>query len=82
MGKENESSIQIEVDLVEALGNETYISTHLVREPKTNLTVSLPPEQSVKIGDRLWLKIDIEQIHLFTMDDGRAIAPWMISSIE
>ncbi|MEL6440862.1 MAG: ABC transporter ATP-binding protein [Cyanobacteria bacterium J06621_8] len=75
VGKENESSIQIEVDLVEALGNETYISTHLVREPKTNLTVSLPPEQSVKIGDRLWLKIDIEQIHLFTMDDGRAIAP-------
>lgn len=74
LGKESKSSIQIEVDLVEALGNETYISASLVTEPDTTLTVSLPPEQSVGIGDRLWLTIDIEQIHLFTVDDGRAIA--------
>lgn len=74
LGKESKSSIQIEVDLVEALGNETYISARLVTEPDTTLTVSLPPEQSVGIGDRLWLTIDIEQIHLFTVDDGRAIA--------
>ncbi len=74
IGTEDESSIHIEVDLVEALGNETYISAHLTAQPDTILTVSLPPEQSVKIGDRLWLTVDINKIYLFTVDDGRAIA--------
>ena len=73
IGVESESSIQIEVDLVEALGNETYISAHLTAQPDTILTVSLPPEQSVKIGDRLWLAVDINHIHLFNADDGKAI---------
>jgi multiple sugar transport system ATP-binding protein len=69
----NESSIQITVDLVEALGSETYISAHLVADPQTTLTVSLPPEQSIAIGDNLWLAVDIHKIHLFTVDDGEAI---------
>lgn len=72
--RESESSIQIEIDLVEALGNETYISAHLIAQPDTILTVSLPPDQLVRIGDRLWLSINIDKIHLFTVDDGRAIA--------
>ncbi|MFM2312067.1 MAG: hypothetical protein RLZZ04_1343 [Cyanobacteriota bacterium] len=72
--QERESSIQIEVDLVEALGNETYISTHLTAQPDTTLTVSLPPDQRVRVGDRLWLSINTNKIHLFTVDDGRAIA--------
>ncbi|MEL6928671.1 MAG: ATP-binding cassette domain-containing protein [Cyanobacteria bacterium J06600_6] len=71
---QKESSIQIEVDLVEALGNETYISAHLVAQPDTTLTVSLPPDKPVRINDRLWLSININKIHLFTVDDGRAIA--------
>ncbi|MGL5940013.1 MAG: ABC transporter ATP-binding protein [Waterburya sp.] len=69
----NESSIQITVDLVEALGSETYISAHLVADPQTRLTVSLPPEQSIAIADNLWLVVDINKIHLFTVDDGKAI---------
>ncbi|MEM8717840.1 MAG: ATP-binding cassette domain-containing protein [Cyanobacteria bacterium P01_G01_bin.39] len=72
--KESHSSLQIEVDLVEALGNETYISAHLVTEPNTILTVSLPPEQSVSIGDRLWLAVELDKVHLFTVESGRAIA--------
>jgi multiple sugar transport system ATP-binding protein len=71
----NESSIQITVDLVEALGSETYISAHLVADPQATLTVSLPPEQSIAIGDNLWLAVDINKIHLFTVDDGRGIVP-------
>jgi multiple sugar transport system ATP-binding protein len=70
----SQSNIQIEVDLVEALGNETYISAHLTAQPDTTLTVSLPPDQRVRVGDRLWLSINTEKIHLFTVDDGRAIA--------
>lgn len=70
---EGESSIQVEVDLVEALGNETYIFTHAVAEPETTLTVSLSPDKPVRVGDRLWLAIDLNKIHLFTVDGGRAI---------
>jgi multiple sugar transport system ATP-binding protein len=71
---EHHSNLNIEVDLVEALGNETYISAHLTAQPDTILTVSLPPDKPVKISDRLWLKINTDKIHLFTVDDGRAIA--------
>lgn len=74
IGVESESSIPIEVDLVEALGNETYISAHLIAQPDTILTVSLPPDQLVRTGDRLWLALDINKIHLFTVDDGQVIA--------
>lgn len=72
--RKSESSIQIEIDLVEALGNETYISAHLTAQPDIILTVSLPPDRLVTIGDRLWLSINTDKIHLFTVDDGRAIA--------
>ena len=68
------SSIHIEVDLVEALGNETYISAHLTAQPDLTLTVCLPPDRTVRIGDRLWLGINTNKIHLFTVDDERAIA--------
>lgn len=70
----SESSMQIEVDLVEALGNETYVFAHLVNRPDATLTVSLPPDKPVAVGDRLWLEIDPGKIHLFTVDEGRAIA--------
>ena len=74
IGTQSSSSIQIEVDLVEALGNETYIFVHLTAQPETTLTVSVPPEQPVMVGDRLWLEVDVNKIHLFTVDDGRAIS--------
>jgi multiple sugar transport system ATP-binding protein len=70
----NESSIQITVNLVEALGSETYISAHLVTDPQATVTVSLSPEPSIAIGDQLWLAVDMTKIHLFTVDDGQAIA--------
>ncbi|HEY9772083.1 MAG TPA: ATP-binding cassette domain-containing protein [Coleofasciculaceae cyanobacterium] len=73
IGTESKSSIQIEVDLVEALGNETYISAHLIRQPDITLTVSLLPNTFVRVGDRLWLAVDLDKIHLFTVDDGRAL---------
>ena len=74
LGAAGKSSIQVEIDLVEALGNETYISAHLPAQPDLSLTVSLPPDKPVRVGDRLWLAINVNKIHLFTVDDGRAIA--------
>lgn len=74
LAKESQSNIQIEVDLVEALGNETYISAHLAADKDVSLTVSLPPDKPVAVSDLLWLAVDLDKIHLFTIDDGRAIA--------
>ena len=71
---ENPQHLHLEVDLVEALGNETYITAHLTAQPDTILTVSLPPDKPVKVGDHLWMSMDTNKIHLFTVDDGRAIA--------
>ena len=68
-----ESSIQVTVDLVEALGSETYIAAHLTSDPQATLTVSLPPIERVAIGDSIWLAVDTGKIHLFTVDDGQAI---------
>ena len=68
-----ESSIGVTVDLVEALGSETYISAHLNLEPETTISASLPPTRQIAIGDLIWLAIDTEKIHLFAVDDERAI---------
>ena len=73
MDDQKESSLQVTVDLVEALGSETYISAHLTADPKTRLTVSLPPDRQIAIGDSIWLAINMSKIHLFTVDDGRTI---------
>lgn len=74
LATESSSNLQITVDLVEALGSETYISAHLAADPNAMLTVSLPPDKPIAIGDNLWLGIDINKIHLFSVDDGRAIS--------
>jgi multiple sugar transport system ATP-binding protein len=73
LSAENDANILVEVDLVEALGNETYITTHLPEDIESTLTVSLPPDKSVSVGDLIWLAPEIDRIHLFTVDDGRSI---------
>ena len=74
LSTQSKSSLQIEVDLVEALGNETYITAHLVADNRAILTVSLPPDKPIAIGDILWLAVDLNKTHLFTVDREMAIA--------
>jgi len=59
--------------LVEALGSETYVSAHLTSDENINLTISLPPSQQIAINDSIWLAVDINNIHLFSVDSGQAI---------
>lgn len=82
LGEKSAKNLQITVDLVEALGSETYISAHLTADPQVMLTVSLPPDKAIAIDDNLWLAIDINKIHLFSLDDGRAILPKIASRLE
>ena len=73
LGVESEANILVTVDLVEALGSETYITAHLAEDASTILTISLAPDKPIAIGDSVWLLIDIDKIHLFAVDSGRSI---------
>lgn len=61
------TNIQVTVELVEALGNETLISVEFGQE---HLQVRIPPDVLVKAGDQLWLSIVPEQLHLFDPETG------------
>jgi multiple sugar transport system ATP-binding protein len=60
-------NVEVRVDLVEALGNETLVAAHLGQE---QLQVRVPPEVMLRPGDSLWLSIDIHKIHLFHPETG------------
>ncbi|MBD1807385.1 ABC transporter ATP-binding protein [Microcoleus sp. FACHB-SPT15] len=64
-------NIPVQVDLVEALGNDTYLSVTLAES--STLQVRIPPDQVVKIGDALWLSIAVDKIHLFDPQSGLAM---------
>lgn len=64
-------NLRVQVELVEALGNDTYISVAM--EDSSLLQVRIPPDQPVKIGERIWLSIEIDKIHLFDPQTGRSI---------
>ncbi|MFB2834830.1 ABC transporter ATP-binding protein [Floridanema evergladense] len=70
-------NLQVEVDLVEALGNETYLSVHLLDETNANFTlqVRVPPEKQVSIGDKISLALESKKIHLFDPETNLAIFP-------
>jgi multiple sugar transport system ATP-binding protein len=58
-------NIAVEIDLVEALGNETFLSVHLVDVPMVNLKVRIPPNENVSPQQKIWLALDPEQLHFF-----------------
>jgi len=64
-------NLPVQVDLVEALGNDTYLSVSLAET--TTLQVRVPPDQVVQIGEQLWLSIAADKIHLFDPQTGMAI---------
>ncbi|HIK04135.1 MAG TPA: ABC transporter ATP-binding protein [Trichormus sp. M33_DOE_039] len=74
-------NFQVEVDLVENLGNDAFIAAKLVdQQPQfahsTNpLQVRVPPERLVSVGEELWLSLTPEKIHFFDPDTELAIFP-------
>ncbi|HEY9851301.1 MAG TPA: ABC transporter ATP-binding protein [Leptolyngbyaceae cyanobacterium] len=70
-------NLQVQVDLVEALGNETHLSVHLVEaatSENASLQVRIPPDKSVRVGEVLWLSIAPDKIHLFDPETGLAVS--------
>ena len=75
-------NLQVRVELVEALGSETYLTVRWLDAPTLPPTLRpmilqsrIEPDHSVQVGDDVWLAIAQDKIHLFDPNTGLAIAP-------
>ncbi|WP_439566066.1 ABC transporter ATP-binding protein [Gloeocapsopsis crepidinum] len=76
-------NLLVQVDLVEALGNDTYLAVSFVKQgvqpsviatTATNtLQVRIPPDRKVAVGEQLWLSLSLDKLHFFEYDSGQAI---------
>jgi multiple sugar transport system ATP-binding protein len=68
-------NLSVQVEIVEALGHETYLGVSLTDAPAVRMQVRVPPERSIRVGEELWLAIAHDKIHLFDPDTELAIFP-------
>ena len=66
-------NLPVQVDLVEALGNDTYLAATWQEGDKPSLQVRIPPDKEVQVGDRLWLSLIPDKIHLFDPATGHSL---------
>ena len=66
-------NLKVQVELVEALGSETYLSAQLTDSDAPLLQARIEADRLVQIGDCLWLSIAIDRLHLFDGATGQAI---------
>lgn len=66
-------NLPVQVEIVEALGNDTYVSVTL--DEVSTLQARIPPDQVVQNGDRIWLSLAVDKIHFFDPQTGLAIRP-------
>ncbi|MDY6939142.1 MAG: ABC transporter ATP-binding protein [Cyanobacteriota bacterium] len=67
-------NLQVRVDRVETLGSDTYLSASSIDlETPIPIQVRLPLEQAISPGDRCWLSLALDRIHLFDPDTEVAI---------
>lgn len=71
-------NLHVQVELVEALGSETYISVRRMDSLAARsliLQARIEPDRKVQVGEELWLAIAQDKIHLFDPTSGLAISP-------
>ncbi|MCX7592149.1 MAG: ATP-binding cassette domain-containing protein, partial [Fischerella sp.] len=75
-------NLPVQVELVENLGNDTYLSTTLVESgsPKAatlnnSLQVRVPSDRIIRIGEQLWLSLTPDKLHFFDPETELAILP-------
>jgi multiple sugar transport system ATP-binding protein len=70
-------NLPVQVDRVEALGSETYLTVSLATaasQPEAALLqVRIEPDRAVTVGETLWLSLAPDKIHLFDVETGIAI---------
>jgi multiple sugar transport system ATP-binding protein len=73
LSTEGADAFPVTVNLVEALGNDTFIYAHLVTEPELTLQARIAPDHPLQVGEQLWLAINPQKIHLFDAKTEQAI---------
>ncbi|XHX76260.1 MAG: ABC transporter ATP-binding protein [Stenomitos frigidus ULC029] len=70
-------NLPVQVELVEALGSETYLAVRFVgaSDETTLLQARIEPDRAIRLGEELWLSISADKIHFFDQATGQAIAP-------
>jgi len=70
-------NLPVQVELVEALGSETYLMVSLIdpENPPVILQVRIEPDRPVQIGETLWLAIATDKVHLFDSQTGLSLTP-------
>lgn len=71
-------NLPVQVELVEALGNETYLAVSLAElntAVTTAMQVRIAPDRVVSIGEQLWLSLAPDKLHFFDVETGLAIWP-------
>ncbi|MBE9184352.1 ATP-binding cassette domain-containing protein [Microcoleus sp. LEGE 07076] len=68
-------NVSVQVEVVEALGPETYLRVCLTDAPAVRMQVRVPAERSIRVGEELWLAVAHDKIHLFDPDTELAIFP-------
>lgn len=63
-------NLPVKVDLVENLGNDTFLSVKIADPDLQNpdgqtLQVRVPPDRFITIGEQLWLSLTPEKLHFF-----------------
>ena len=72
---DKENRLLVQVERVEALGNETYVAFYLNRDNSTCFQARISPDSLVKPGEEICLSIAKDKVHLFEFETGRAIRP-------
>ena len=74
-------NLPVLVDLVENLGNDTFLSVKIgeadfpVISPHKFLQVRIPSDRLVRLGEQLWLSLNTEKLHFFDPETELAIFP-------
>ena len=63
-------NLKVKVNLVEALGNDTFIKVHLAAVQNIFLQARISPDILVQNGEYLWLSINLDKIHFFDPQTG------------
>lgn len=68
-------NLEVIVDVVEALGNETFITAHLSEISTTTLRIRTEPSTQYSPQQSLWLSLNLDYLHFFDLDTEFSIRP-------
>ncbi|HEY9701615.1 MAG TPA: ABC transporter ATP-binding protein, partial [Allocoleopsis sp.] len=72
IGEKSEDNLGAKVEIIEALGHETYLTVNYGE--KTSLQMRIEGDRRVKNGEQIWLNFDLDKIHIFEEKTGENLA--------